>query len=169
VKLLTVLLTIAGLSFGQTARKPTAAPIKPQTPARASYKAPVAKPTVQRPTAVPKANYRAQAPKATKVTATRYARTPVRRVYAPPVQQQPSQDRYREIQQALVEKGYLQGEATGQWDAGSVAALNRFKQDQNLKADGRLDSKALISLGLGPKKETYISTPGQVEAGTQEQ
>jgi peptidoglycan hydrolase-like protein with peptidoglycan-binding domain len=86
---------------------------------------------------------------------------------------QPSQDRYREIQQALIDKGYLQGEATGAWDATSVTALNRFKQDQNQKADGRLDSRSLIALGLGPKKDSYISVPGALAAeqaiGSQDQ
>jgi len=64
---------------------------------------------------------------------------------------QPAPERYREIQQALIAKGYLQGEATGVWDQASIAALRRFQQDQRLDATGRLDSLSLIALGLGPQ------------------
>jgi len=66
-------------------------------------------------------------------------------------QMQPAPERYREIQQALIAKGYLQGEATGVWDQASIAALRRFQQDQRLDATGRLDSLSLIALGLGPQ------------------
>jgi len=67
-------------------------------------------------------------------------------------QQAPTADRYKEIQQALVDKGYLHSEATGTWDADSAAALKRFQADQNLTADGKLSSLSLIALGLGPKR-----------------
>ncbi|MBL8227439.1 MAG: peptidoglycan-binding protein [Bryobacterales bacterium] len=81
----------------------------------------------------------------------RRSRTTVARSYTP-VQQQPSPDRYREIQQALIERGYLQGDATGQWSNDSTDALRRFQQDQKLEASGKLDSLSLIALGLGPKR-----------------
>jgi hypothetical protein len=67
-------------------------------------------------------------------------------------QNEPTQDRYREIQQALIQRGYMQTEASGRWDAGSMDALRRFQQDQNLEASGKLDSLSLIALGLGPKR-----------------
>ena len=47
-------------------------------------------------------------------------------------QQAPSPERYKEIQQALASKGYLQTEATGEWGPESVDALKRFQTDQNL-------------------------------------
>ncbi|MDX2152756.1 MAG: peptidoglycan-binding domain-containing protein [Bryobacteraceae bacterium] len=65
----------------------------------------------------------------------------------------PSPERYREIQQALIERGYLQGEPTGVWGPDSVEALKRFQQAQNLQASGRLNALSLISLGLGPRRE----------------
>ncbi len=74
-------------------------------------------------------------------TATRYS-----------VQNEPTADRYREIQQALKAKGYLQGDPSGRWDPSSTDALRRFQQDQNLEASGKLDSLSLIALGLGPKR-----------------
>jgi murein L,D-transpeptidase YcbB/YkuD len=70
----------------------------------------------------------------------------------PPTQQQPSADRYKEIQQALADKGYFQGPVDGAWNPGSVEALKRFQKDQNLDADGKIGSLSLIALGLGPKR-----------------
>jgi len=70
----------------------------------------------------------------------------------PPVQQQPSTDRYKEIQQALAEKGYFRGTADGTWGSESVDALKRFQKDQNLDADGKIGSLSLMALGLGPKR-----------------
>ena len=63
----------------------------------------------------------------------------------------PTPDRYKEIQTALAQKGYLHGEASGRWDQESIDALRRFQQDQNLEANGKLDSLSIIALGLGPK------------------
>jgi Putative peptidoglycan binding domain len=75
----------------------------------------------------------------------------------------PSQDRYREIQQALASKGYLQTEqATGTWDQNSTGALKRFQAEQNLDASGKINSLSLIALGLGPKHDalpTQIAAP----------
>ena len=63
----------------------------------------------------------------------------------------PTPDRYKEIQGALAQKGYLHGEATGVWNQDSADALRRFQQDQNLQVSGKLDSLSIIALGLGPK------------------
>jgi hypothetical protein len=68
------------------------------------------------------------------------------------VQQVPTPERYREIQQALSDKGYFQGEVNGTWGPGSVDALKRFQKDQNLTDSGKLDSLSIIALGLGPKR-----------------
>ncbi len=69
-------------------------------------------------------------------------------------QLQPTPERYSEIQRALIDKGYLQGEATGKWDQASIDALRRFQQEQNLDPSGKIDSLSLIALGLGPKYDT---------------
>ncbi len=66
-------------------------------------------------------------------------------------QQAPTSDRYKEIQQALVDKGYLKGEPTGVWDADSAAAMQRFQQDQKLTPSGKINAPSLIGLGLGAK------------------
>ena len=75
------------------------------------------------------------------------------------VQNHPAPERYREIQQALADKGYYKSEVNGQWGADSVEAMRRFQQDQNLEPDGKLDSLTLIALGLGPKRTASAQVP----------
>jgi hypothetical protein len=66
----------------------------------------------------------------------------------------PTPDRYRQIQESLASKGYLQSEPTGVWDQNSVVAMKKFQTDQKLDPTGKITSKALITLGLGPKDES---------------
>jgi hypothetical protein len=74
-----------------------------------------------------------------------------RRRYGQP---QPTEDRYREIQQALASRGYLQREPAGDWKSDCEEALKRFQKDQNLPPNGRITSLSLIALGLGPKRDS---------------
>lgn len=66
----------------------------------------------------------------------------------------PSADRYREIQQALADKGYLKSEPNGVWDDQSAEALKQFQSDQHLSPTGKISALSLIDLGLGPKTST---------------
>ena len=66
-------------------------------------------------------------------------------------QQNPTPDRYKEIQQALVDKGYLKSEPTGVWDNDSVEAMSRFQVDQKMTPTGKINAPSLIGLGLGAK------------------
>ncbi|MGB9605696.1 MAG: peptidoglycan-binding domain-containing protein [Bryobacteraceae bacterium] len=75
----------------------------------------------------------------------------------PRTQQAPTPERYSQIQQALIERGYLKGPATGQWGPESVEALKRFQQDHNLEATGKLNALTLIALGLGPSRSALNS------------
>jgi len=69
-------------------------------------------------------------------------------------QRSPSPERYKEIQEALASKGYLQPDtASGVWDTSSMSALKKFQEDQNLEPSGKLDSLSIIALGLGPKRD----------------
>lgn len=93
------------------------------------------------------------APKRPTSRSRRYAKS--RKKYVAPrpaTQMRPAPERYREIQQALIDRGYLSGEASGEWTPDSVAALKRFQQDQRLDGNGKLDALSLIALGLGPKR-----------------
>jgi hypothetical protein len=78
---------------------------------------------------------------------------------APPRQAQPSTDRYREIQTALAEKGYLKSAPSGVWDQESMDAMRQFQQDQKLEPTGKLTSKSLIVLGLGPRLDNQPPPP----------
>jgi hypothetical protein len=74
----------------------------------------------------------------------------VRRVPAVVRQGTPTPERYKEIQQALADKGYLKSEPNGVWDAESSAALAQFQNDRKMMPTGKLTAASLIALGLGP-------------------
>lgn len=90
--------------------------------------------------------------KSTKRPARRRSTTARRRVRRPAGQGKPSPERYAEIQRALKQRGYFEGETDGKWGESSTLALKKFQQSQNLKPDGKLGSLSLIALGLGPKR-----------------
>lgn len=97
-------------------------------------------------------------------TSTKAATSKLAAKKAPPrpryyAQMQPEPERYKEIQQALADKGYFSGTPDGVWGASSTDALKRFQHDQNLSEDGKLDSLSLIALGLGPKRTTTGAPP----------
>jgi hypothetical protein len=108
----------------------------------------------------------ASGPTANRAAAARKAPAPPARAKAPAsrrsswrtVQTSPSRDRIIEIQEALAGKGYFSGSPTGDWGAASIDALKRFQQDQSLDPTGRINALSLIALGLGPKRETPLSS-----------
>jgi murein L,D-transpeptidase YcbB/YkuD len=132
------------------AKKKTAAPAKKTAVRRPSTAVHSSTAPVRRPTAATSANRK-------KATPVKKAATWRNRQLAP------SADRYREIQQALTAKGYLQAEqATGTWDQNSTDAMKRFQMEQNLEPSGKINSLSLIALGLGPKHDaipTQIAAP----------
>lgn len=73
----------------------------------------------------------------------------VARVSQPPRQMAPSNERYREIQEALATKGYLASQPNGTWDQNSQDAMRRFQADQKIDPNGKLTSRSIIALGLG--------------------
>jgi peptidoglycan hydrolase-like protein with peptidoglycan-binding domain len=80
----------------------------------------------------------------------------------------PAPERYQEIQQALVSKGYLKPEeASGVWDQNSSDALKRFQSEQKLPGTGKIDSLSLIALGLGPKHDSAEVRPTPLAAPDQ--
>jgi hypothetical protein len=83
------------------------------------------------------------------VTASNYRRGPAA----------PTADRYREIQQALSDRGYLKNEPNGVWDQQSSDALKQFQTENNLTPTGKLSSLSLIQLGLGPKHDSAAFPP----------
>ncbi len=116
----------------------------PTTPASSAKKKAATKKTATSKTATSKTKGKASA--ASKQKSKQVA---VRRS----TQSQPSVDRYKEIQQALADKGYFNGVVDGSWGSDSVESLKRFQRDQNIGDDGKLGSLSLIALGLGPKRD----------------
>jgi hypothetical protein len=101
--------------------------------------------------------------KKTATTASAKKKTSARKkaVAGPPRQLAPTPDRYREIQQALADKGYLKSEPNGVWDDQSAEALKQFQTDKHLSPTGKISALSLIHLGLGPKTpETPAVGPG---------
>ena len=67
----------------------------------------------------------------------------------PARQAAPSSERYKEIQEALVAKGYMTTPPNGQWDQNSQDAMRKFQSAENLSVSGKLSSRSIIALGLG--------------------
>jgi peptidoglycan hydrolase-like protein with peptidoglycan-binding domain len=89
-----------------------------------------------------------------------------RRPAGPSFQSHPTEDRYKEIQQALADKGYFKGQVDGRWDADSTESLKRFQADHQLTDDGKINSLSLIQLGLGPKRDGALAIPAPPPAAT---
>jgi len=65
--------------------------------------------------------------------------------------------RAREIQEALIREHYMDGTASGVWDAKSQAAMVRFQAGNGWQSKVVPDSRALIKLGLGPDHEHLLN------------
>jgi len=72
-------------------------------------------------------------------------------------QQKIDSERAQAIQEALIREHYLTGEATGQWNEASEAAMRRFQADNGWQSVVVPDSRALIKLGLGPSKDHLLN------------
>lgn len=74
-------------------------------------------------------------------------------------------ERATQIQQALIKQHYLTGTASGQWDAATESAMQKYQADHGWQTKMTPDSRALIALGLGPNHDadgtpvTATSTP----------
>ena len=67
-----------------------------------------------------------------------------------PGQREIDPDRTRAIQTALISKNYMSGTASGDWDADTESAMQKFQGDNGWQTKLMPDSRALIKLGLGP-------------------
>jgi hypothetical protein len=72
-------------------------------------------------------------------------------------QQKIDPTRAREIQEALIREHYLDGTASGTWDARSQAAMQRYQADNGWQSKSVPDSRALIKMGLGPDHEHLLN------------
>jgi peptidoglycan hydrolase-like protein with peptidoglycan-binding domain len=74
-------------------------------------------------------------------------------------------DRAREIQGALIRQNYLTGTPSGQWDAQTESAMQKYQADHGWQTKLTPDSRALISLGLGPDHSAGGTTIGTTATG----
>jgi hypothetical protein len=65
--------------------------------------------------------------------------------------------RVTQIQQALIREHYLNGEANGNWDDATKAAMQKYQADQGWQTKLMPDSRALKKLGLGPDYSNAIN------------
>ncbi|MFZ0393653.1 MAG: peptidoglycan-binding domain-containing protein [Terracidiphilus sp.] len=72
-------------------------------------------------------------------------------------QQAIAPDRVTEIQQALIREHYLTGDPSGQWNAATQAAMQKYQADHGWQTRLMPDSRALKALGLGPDYSTAIN------------
>jgi peptidoglycan hydrolase-like protein with peptidoglycan-binding domain len=72
-------------------------------------------------------------------------------------QQAIAPERVTQIQQALIRVHYLDGEASGTWDATTKAAMQKYQADQGWQTKLMPDSRALKKLGLGPDYSNAIN------------
>jgi len=66
-------------------------------------------------------------------------------------------ERVTQIQQALIREHYMSGEASGQWDSATQAAMQKYQADQGWQTRLMPDSRALVKLGLGPDYSNAIN------------
>jgi len=72
-------------------------------------------------------------------------------------QQKIDAERAQAIQEALIREHYLSGDAAGRWDQSSEEAMRRYQADHGWQSKTVPDSRALISLGLGPKHDHLLN------------
>jgi hypothetical protein len=72
-------------------------------------------------------------------------------------QQKIDPERAQAIQEALIREHYLSGAAAGTWNQSSEEAMRRYQADHGWQSKTVPDSRALISLGLGPSHDHLLN------------
>jgi hypothetical protein len=72
-------------------------------------------------------------------------------------QQKIDSERAQAIQEALIRAHYLDGEPAGMWNDASEDAMRRYQADHGWQSKVVPDSRALISLGLGPSHDRLLN------------
>ncbi len=122
------------------------------TQANASSATPATKTASSSATNHPKAQPKSAKTKRTKTSASRKSKRSKKRG-----QQKIDGERTHQIQQALIQKGYLKGAPSDKWDASTEAALRKFQADNGWQNKTVPDSRALIKLGLGPSHDHLLN------------
>jgi hypothetical protein len=80
-------------------------------------------------------------------------------------QQKIDSERAQAIQEALIREHYMSGTATGTWNQTSEDAMRRYQADHGWQSKTVPDSRALISLGLGPRNEHLLNPDSAMVTG----
>jgi hypothetical protein len=123
--------------------------------------------TATQSTAVPSSPASAGATKSATATHAASAKKHSRRKRAARVRGQKKIDpeRARTIQEALIREHYLSGEPTGTWNQASEEAMRRYQSDHGWQTKEVPDSRALISLGLGPSRDHLLNPDSAMTSG----
>lgn len=95
---------------------------------------------------------------------TAHHRRHVRHARFVPGQRHIEPERALEIQDALIREHYLTPPASGEWDAATETAMQKYQADHGWQTKLTPDSRALIKLGLGPHNDAVPPSPAT--AGT---
>src|SRR6187399_2101061 len=68
-------------------------------------------------------------------------------------------DQLRDVQTELKSQGFYYGEATGQMNADTAAAIRRYQIRNGLEVTGTLNKEALSALGIGGKSKAPAPQP----------
>ena len=80
-------------------------------------------------------------------------------------QQKIDPERAQAIQEALIREHYMSGEPTGTWNQASEDAMRRYQADHGWQSKTVPDSRALISLGLGPSHDHLLNPESAMTTG----
>jgi len=80
-------------------------------------------------------------------------------------QQKIDSERAQEIQAALIREHYLTGEADGSWNQSTEDAMRRYQADNGWQSKTVPDSRALISLWLGPNRQHLLNAESALVTG----
>jgi Putative peptidoglycan binding domain len=79
-------------------------------------------------------------------------------------QQKIDTQRAMQIQQALIREHYLSGKPSGNWDAATQQAMQKYQADNGWQSKTTPDSRALIKLGLGPDQQHLLNPESAMTA-----
>lgn len=82
-------------------------------------------------------------------------------------QQKIDSERARQIQEALIREHYLTGKPSGNWDAATQQAMQKYQADNGWQSKTTPDSRALIRLGLGPDQRNLLNPESAMTSGPQ--
>jgi hypothetical protein len=80
-------------------------------------------------------------------------------------QQKIDAERAQAIQEALIREHYLSGTAAGTWNQACEDAMRRYQADHGWQSKTVPDSRALISLGLGPSNDHLLNPESAMTTG----